>query len=152
MPEVDIGTLDLIMPGPCTQSSTHLMVDIDYFQLPFSLICAQDIFQKKVDETFGDLPSVTGIADNIVIYGCDLADHDTNLKAVMEHARETGLHFNADKCKIRCTEIPLFGHIMDPSTSLADLQTFLGMTVSQLLPAQPSITLSRPSGPHQEKQ
>ena len=74
-----------------------------FLRLPFGLICAQDIFQKKVDQTFGDLPSVTGIADDIVIYGCDLVDHDANLKAVMERARETGLRFNADKCKIRCT-------------------------------------------------
>ena len=126
-----------------------------FLRLPCGLICAQDILQKKVDETFGDLPGVTGIADNIVIYGCDFADHDTNLKAVMERARETGLRFNADKCKIRCTEIPFVGHIissnglapdpqkveaissMDPSTSLADLQTFLGMTqfLSRYLPS-----------------
>ena len=63
----------------------------------------------------------------------------------MERARETDLCFNANKCKIRCTEIPFFGNIicasglkpdprkieaitdMDPSPSLADLQTFLGM-------------------------
>ena len=114
--------------------------------LPFSLICAQDIFQKKVDETFSDLPGVTGIADDIVIYESDVADHDANLKAVKELARKTGLRFNADKYKIMCTEIPFFGHIistsglrpdpqkvepitsMDTSPSLADLQTFLGMT------------------------
>jgi len=77
-----------------------------FLQLPFGLICAQDIFQKKVDETFGDLPGVTGIADDIIIYGCDLADHDANLKVVMECAGETSFRFNADKCKIRCTEIP----------------------------------------------
>ena len=117
-----------------------------FLRLPFGLICAQDIFQKKVDETFSDLPGVTGIADDIVIYGNDLADQNANLKAVMERAHKTGLSFNAEKCKIRCTEIPFFGHIisasrlrpdpqkvkainsMDPSTSLADLQTFLGMT------------------------
>jgi len=33
-----------------------------FLRLPFGLICAQDIFQKKVDETFGDLHGVTGIA------------------------------------------------------------------------------------------
>ena len=60
-----------------------------FLRLPFGLICAQYIFQKKVDETFGDLPGVTGIADDIVIYGCDPADQDTNLKAVMERARGT---------------------------------------------------------------
>ena len=119
-----------------------------FLRLPFGLICAQDIFQKKVDETFGDLPGVIGIADDIIVYGYkeDHSDHDAHLQAVMERARETGLCFNADKCKIRCTEIPFFGHIigssglrqdprktesivnMDPSTSLGDLQTFLGMT------------------------
>ena len=109
-----------------------------FLRLPFGLICAQDIP--------GDLPGVTGIADDIVIYGCDLVDHDANLKAVMERACETGLRFNADKCKIGCTEIPFFGHIisssglrpdpqkveaissMDPSTSIAEVQTFLGTT------------------------
>ena len=82
-------------------------------RLPFGLIYAQDIFQKKVDEAFGDLPGVTGIDDDIVIYGRDRSDHDANLRAVMEQACETGLHFNPDKCKIRCTEIPFFGNISD---------------------------------------
>ena len=49
-------------------------------------------FLKEVDETFGDLPGVTGIADNIVVYGYDDRDHDKNLSAVLQHARETGLH------------------------------------------------------------
>ena len=37
-----------------------------FLRLPFGLNCAQDIFQRKVDETFGDLTGVTGIADDIV--------------------------------------------------------------------------------------
>ena len=129
-------------------------------RLPFGLICAQDIFQKKVDEAFGDLPGVTGIADDIVIYGRDQSDHDANLRAVMERARETGLRFNPDKCKIRCNEIPFFGNIisdsglrpdpqkteailnMDPSASLADLQTFLGMVqfLSRFVPNLASLS------------
>ena len=83
----------------------------------------------------------------------------------MERAREFGFRFNADKHQIRCTETQLLGHIisvsgllrpdpqkanlaisnMDPSMSLADLQTFL---VSQPLLAQPGMTLSRPLGSH----
>ena len=65
-----------------------------------------------------------------------------------------GLRFNLDKCKFRCTRIAFFGHIvgaeglqpdprkidsilsMDPSSSLTDLQTFLGMVqfVSRFIP------------------
>lgn len=66
-----------------------------FLHLLFGLICAQDIFRKKVDETFSDLPGLTGITNDIVIYGNDLADHDANLKAVMEHVQKTGLCFNA---------------------------------------------------------
>ena len=98
---------------------------------------------RKADETFGDLPSVTRIADNIVVYGYDDRDHGKNLRAVLQHARETGLCFNLDKFK--CARIPFIGHVigadglqpdppkiesklsMDPLTSLASLQTFLGM-------------------------
>ena len=116
-----------------------------FLRLPFGLICAQDIFQKKVDEAFGDLPGVTGIADDIVISGKTRDEHDKNLKAVTERAQETGVRFNPDKCQIARTELSFFGHTisatglkpdprkieairnMDPSTSLPDLQTFLGM-------------------------
>ena len=85
-----------------------------FFRLPFSLVYAQDIFQTKVDKTFGDLPCVTGIANNIVVlpYNSDFNDHDENLCAVLQRARETGLCFNMDKCKFRCTRIPFFGHII----------------------------------------
>ena len=62
-----------------------------FLRLPFGLICAQDIFQRKVDETFGDLPGVTGIADDIVVYGYDDRDHDKNVSAVLQQDRETGL-------------------------------------------------------------
>ena len=60
-------------------------------RLPFGLICAQNVFQRKVDETFCDLAGVTGIADDIVVYGykSDFSDHDENLLAVLQHAQET---------------------------------------------------------------
>ena len=125
-------------------------------RLPFGLICAQDVFKSKVDETFGDSAGVTGIADDIVVHGynSDFSDHDENLPAVLQHARETGLRINLDKCKFRCTRISFFGHIvgaeglqpdprkidsilsMDPSSTLTDLQTFLGMVqfLSRFIP------------------
>ena len=97
-----------------TPLSTHHHGRYRFLRLPFGLICAQDIFQKKVDEAFGDLPGVTGIAYHIIVYGYkdDGSDHHENLQAVMSRARETGLRFNTDKCKIRCTELPFFGHII----------------------------------------
>ena len=85
-----------------------------FLRLPFGFIWAQDIFQKKVDETFGDVPGVTGIPDDIIVYGYkdDGSDDDKNLQAVMSRASETGLRFNADKYKIRFKELPFFRHII----------------------------------------
>ena len=77
--------------------------------------------------------------------GKTFGEHDNNLKAVMERAQETGVRFNPNKHQIARTELSFFGHTisatglkpdprkieairnMDPSTSLPDLQTFLGM-------------------------
>ena len=114
-------------------------------RLPFGLVCAQDVFQKKVDETFGNLDGVTGIADDIVVFGRTEEEHDRNLRAVLERARQTGLRFNPDKMIVKCSQIPFFGNILsadglhaDPSKisaiqameepkDLKELQTFLGM-------------------------
>lgn len=93
---------------------------------------------------------MTGIAYDIIFYGLksDSGNHDNeNLRAVMKRAREIGMKFNPEKSKIRCNSILYFGHIlgaeglkrdidlqkiesiltMDPSASITDLRTFLGM-------------------------
>ena len=103
-------------------------------------------------------------------YKEDCSDHDENLCAVLQRARETGLRFNLDKCKFRCTRIPFFGHIigaeglqpdprkidsilsMDPSTSLADLQSFLGMVqfLSRFIPNLASIAANLGRSPRKQ--
>ena len=118
-----------------------------YNRLPFGIKLSQDVFQRKVDETFGEIRGCFGIADDLIVAGWrdDGADHDENLKAVLERARSTGVRFNEDKMVIRCKEIPFFGHIIgeegikpDPNriraianlpkpTNIKDLQTILGM-------------------------
>ena len=118
-----------------------------FLRLPFGLNCAQDIFQKKVDETFSDIPGVTGISDDIIVVGykADGSDHDANLKAVLERARTTGLRFNEKKMVVQCKRIPFFGNIIgaegmeaDPAkvsaicnmtapTDRKELQAFLGL-------------------------
>ena len=82
-------------------------------RLPFGLSCAQDVFQRKVDETFSDIPGVTGISDDIIAVGykSDGSDHDANLTAVLKGARATGLCFNDKKMVTRCKRIPFFGNI-----------------------------------------
>ena len=57
---------------PESQKYTTMALDIGRFQwtrLPMGSIVAQDVFQRKLDAIFLDIPGVTGIADNMVIYG-----------------------------------------------------------------------------------
>ena len=133
------------------ESSYHTTFNTPYGRhrfrrLPFGLNCAQDVFQKKVHETFSDIPGVIGISDDIIVVGykSDGSEHDANLTAVLERAQATGLCFNDKKMVVRCKCIPFFGNIgaddiepdpekmtaicnMTAPTDVKELKTFLGM-------------------------
>ena len=116
-----------------------------YLRLPMGIRSSQDIFQRKVDETFEGLQGVTSICDDILVFGRTRAEHDRNLLSMLEKSRENGLRFNPDKCQIGLSEVKYFGHVIsstglrpDPEkmsaiinmpnpTNRAELQTILGM-------------------------
>ena len=58
------------------------------------------------------------IHDDFLIGGCGdtddeaEADHDRNLKAFVERARECNLRLNADKLKLKMTQVPYIGHLL----------------------------------------
>ena len=69
-------------------------LDIGRFQwtrLPMGSTVAQDIFQRKLDAIFLDIPGVTGIADNMVIYGRSDLEHDKHLLNFLEVCRKNTL-------------------------------------------------------------
>ncbi|XP_064629350.1 uncharacterized protein K02A2.6-like [Lineus longissimus] len=116
-----------------------------YKRLPFGLIVSQDIFQRKMDEPFGDLAGVTGIADDIFVFGAGEKGHDNNFIELLECARENNVKFNLDKLQFKIPETKFFGHQwtatgmkpdpakvraiteMSPPTCIQDLQSYLGL-------------------------
>ena len=50
-----------------------------FLQLPFGLVCSQDIFQKKMDQILKECQGCIGIADDITRHSCTEAEHDTHL-------------------------------------------------------------------------
>ena len=59
---------------PESRKLMTMALDIGRFQrtrLPMGSIIAQDVFQKKLNSIFLDVPGVTGIADDMIIYGRD---------------------------------------------------------------------------------
>ena len=116
-----------------------------FLHMPFGIHSAQEVFQKKVDETYEGLKGVAAIVDDDLVYGATVKEHDDNLRAVLQRSREKGVKLNPDKCTIRVTEVSYFGNLltvgglkpdpgkvaaineMPPSTYVEELQTILGM-------------------------
>ena len=64
------------------------------------------------------LSHVEVIADDFLICGVGdtaeeaMANHDQNLKAFLDRARERGLKLNPTKIKLRCSSVPFIGHVL----------------------------------------
>ena len=66
---------------PYSRKLTTMALDIGRFQwtrLPMGSIVAQVVFHRKLDAIFLDVPGVTGIADDMIIYEKDDLEHDEN--------------------------------------------------------------------------
>ena len=73
-------------------------------RLPFGLVSAQDIFQKKIDQTFDRLAGVIGIADDIVVFGANEVEHDQKLYNMMERTLQVGLSLLSSKGRSNSSE------------------------------------------------
>ena len=98
---------------PESRKYTMMALDIGRFQwtrLPMGSIVAQDVFQRKLDGIFLDVPGVTGIADDMVIYGRSDLEHDKHLINFLDICRKNTLTLNPDKMQFRLPQVSVFGH------------------------------------------
>ena len=85
---------------PESRKLTTMALDIGRFQwtrLPMGSIIAQDVFQQKLDATLLGVPGVTGIADDMIIFGKTDPKHDGNLLKFLEVFRKNNLTLNPEK-------------------------------------------------------
>ena len=98
---------------PESRKYTMMALDIGRFQgtrLPMGSIVAQDMFQRKLDAIFLSIPGVTGIADDMIIYGRNDQEHDKHLVNFLEVCRKNTLTLNPDKMQFRLPQVSFFGH------------------------------------------
>ena len=98
---------------PESRKYTMMALDIGRFQwtqLPMGPIVAQDVFQRKLDAIFLSVPGVTGIADDMIIYGRSDLEHDKHLINFLEVCRKNTLTLNPDKMQFRLPQVSFFGH------------------------------------------
>ena len=72
------------------------------------------MFQCKIDEIFNDMPTVFGIAEDILVirYDKDGTDHEKAVYNVLRQCQDVNLKVNKDRCHFRCISIPFFGKVV----------------------------------------
>ena len=106
--------LKLDMQSSYSTTFSCLFGRYHYNCLLFEAVLAGNMFQRKIDEIFNDIPNVFGIADDILVIGYDRdgAVHDEAVYSVLEWCQDVNLKLNKDKWHFRCMSIPFFGKVV----------------------------------------
>ena len=110
--DMDKGYWQVVL-HPDSRKYTCMAFDIGRYQfkrLPMGSKVASDIFQRMLDSVYIGLPGVTGIADDMVIFGRDEEEHDRNLILFLEATRRNGLVLNKRKLQFKKEEVSFFSH------------------------------------------
>ena len=81
-----------------------------YKRLMFGITSAPEKYQKIVKDALIGCKGVANIADDLIIHGCGIQEHDQNLLTVLRRLRECGLTLNEKKCQFRLPKLTFFGH------------------------------------------
>ena len=110
--DMDKGYWQVVL-HPESRKLTCMAFDIGRYQfkrLPMGSKVASDIYQRMLDSVYIGLPGVTGIADDMVIFGKNEEEHDRNLILFLETTRKNGLVLNKKKLQFKKDEVSFFGH------------------------------------------
>ena len=81
-----------------------------YKRLMFGVTLAPEKYQKIVTDVLYGCEGVANLADDLIVHGCGMKEHDRNLHAVLTRLKEKGLTLNGNKCQFRLPKLTFFGH------------------------------------------
>ncbi|MES9901692.1 MAG: RNase H-like domain-containing protein, partial [Sedimenticola sp.] len=80
-----------------------------YTRLPFGISSASEVFQKRNQQTFGDIEGIQIISDDMIIAGKNEHEHDLTLQKVMKRAKEKNVKFNKEKIQFKVNKVKYMG-------------------------------------------
>ena len=80
----------------------------------FGITSAPEKYNYLIRDVLRGCEGVANIADDLIIHGPDVKEHDRGLLSVLDRLREGGLTLNAKKCEFRMTRLVFFGHEVTP--------------------------------------
>ncbi|GFW80896.1 uncharacterized protein K02A2.6 [Trichonephila clavipes] len=84
-------------------------------KMPFGIISAPEVFQKRNQKLLGDIEGVEIYFDDIIVAGCDEDSHDAIMSRVLERAKLLNIKFNPDKLQYRVSEVKYLGQTISKS-------------------------------------
>ena len=94
-----------------------------YKRIPFEIKSAQEVFQKRMCQSFGDLEGVETDVDDILVWGSTVKEHEERLKKnITTVPRNTRLTLNKKKCEFGIKEVTYIGHKLTPDGVKPDEQ------------------------------
>jgi transposase InsO family protein len=81
-------------------------------RMPFGICSASEVLQKRVYQTFGDIPDVHIIADDMILASSSHEEADKLLRKVLQRAREKNIKFNLEKIQMKQDEVKYMGNII----------------------------------------
>ena len=95
-----------------TTINTHKGL-FQYTRLPYGIASAPAIFQMTMDKILQGLKGVSCYLDDILITGCDDAQHLANLKNVLQRLQKYEVKLKKNKCSFMSTSVEYLGYKID---------------------------------------
>lgn len=101
---------------PLTEESKLLTTFITPFgryafnRLPFGISSAPEHFQRRMSQMLEDCKGVVCHADDILVYGEDIYQHNERLHQVLKKLEAEGLTLNSEKCEVAKNSMMFLGH------------------------------------------
>ena len=117
----------------------------EHKRLPMGISVAPEIYQRAMQEIFGDIDGCEVIFDDLLLHARSVAIHQDILRQVLQRARENNVVFNVSKLYLCGPRVEYVGHILSDEgvkvspekvsavinmprpQSVAEVQTLLGM-------------------------
>ena len=142
-----------------TTFTTHIGL-FRYKRLNYGTNSAAEIFQFTLQQALTGLKGVRNIADDVIVYGRDIKEHNEALESCLKRLADLHLALNVEKCKFLKTSLDFFGFTFckdgkkpDPKkveafvnaatpTNASEVRSLLGMSnySSQFIPDYATIT------------
>ena len=75
-------------------------------RLPFGIVVSQDIFQRKLDDIYKNMPNV------IIVFGSTKDEHDQAFVNMLEATRANNVSLNSAKLQFKQQSVNFFGHTL----------------------------------------